>query len=71
MLGIRLGGYRTTFAHLPISQTNALTITPTLYRRLGSNLRVSTGLSADVPGTTLNENALQTVGAQMTVEAGF
>ena len=70
-VGVRAAGYRTLVQAADLQQVAFMTITPTVTRDIGSNVRLSAGILGSVPGSSLNENTLQTVGGHFTFETGF
>jgi hypothetical protein len=68
-IAARVAGFYTSLPRLDIAQVNALIVTPSIGYGLTQGLRVSTGLSSQMPGLAFNRNALQTVDVFVAVDA--
>jgi hypothetical protein len=66
-----LSGYSSDLRTLDLTQRSLLILTPSVTRRLDRHASLSVGFSAEVPGTAINQNALQTLGLHVTLATEF
>ncbi|MFZ5479479.1 MAG: hypothetical protein ACOZNI_22125 [Myxococcota bacterium] len=68
---LKASGFVTRVLDVPITQASLLILNPQVWWEAGDHVVLGAGVLGEVPGTALNDNTLQTVTAQLTVEAGF